>query len=321
MVGTFKKVIVRHHQIVELNTFLNKNIDKNNMWGRKPFGIWNRFRLQQYWKRNSHVRIAVYIFIALLFGLIFGKIFFGNDKSPQNNEPVYIPQEGKTTIIEKEVIKEVEKQEELYKINATKGYVIGNYGNNIQWDGLKVNPIKGHAWIKIDPKEHIGDVYADTVGFYNPHDNSILNGSLKIQFTHFKGEEEYQGNGVVEDILLFGGTGNGGDYFPATKAILAGWGRADILLDDQKFEQDLIAGFAITQGMRNENFAITGINESKYRPKYSNRMDFVDKTDRELHIWVHSRQQDNKNFPGYSFYINLYFEELDVLEVPKGRKI
>ncbi len=261
--------------------------------------------MKQFWKQNAWVRWTVWLLIALGIGFLIASFLL---------EETIVEKE---TVVEKRVVEE-KIEERIFEISASDAYVVGRYGNGVDWDGKDVRSVRGRGRVQVDPFNAIGQVSVK-IGdaSMNPEDQTHLNGEVEIVFKQFTLEG---GRAILMETTLFGSTGKYANLYPATEALVAGFGTAEVRLDGEVVYNDLEALFFYGPGLRREDGSIKNEEGEPFRPKTA-LGEFVDPSDRELHVIVHSPDADTKNYPPYEAWINIFFEETQVSAHPPGTKI
>lgn len=272
------------------------------VWEREFLTPHQRWRLQRFWASHPKTRALSYllVFFVIIFvaGFIIGKLTI----APEVREIV------KETPVEKIIA----INPSLFVLNALNPHVVGAYGDNLQWSGSNIRVYNGTASLKVDAENKVGALTIEFEGALNPEEDALLDGHIKIVMTEFIGAEDWQNGGIAKDIILFGDTNHGFNYLPKTKAQLAGWGRANIYLNDALAFDNLPAMFAYTDGIRKPNGKIAKANGELYNLNEKGSVEFFDANEKELRFMTYMDYFDKSNFPNYAFFINIYFEDVQV---------
>lgn len=281
-----------------------------DIWKPKLFSWKNRERLRKL--RGQGVALKIIIFIVLILFLSYGASQLVSQ--PEQNVTV-------ETRIETEIITE-EVARPLLKVEASNPTIIGRYGNHIQWYGREIKNVTGTASLNLDLTDKFGQVVVtlnDT--FLQTEEGAKLQGDFRIEFTTFEDIERYTSDGMATDIEVFGNTGRGADHLPLTRAYLSAFARVNMFLDNQLLYTDLIGHVLITEGMRRSDGTLSTPTGHVYQHQDAADRSFVDSDDRELQFYIYSEEKDPQNFPEKEVFLNILFEEFEVLSKPKEFKI
>lgn len=274
----------------------------------------DRFLMQHPWAKSIlGIMIACFLILSAYF---IGKGLGTSSLEPfsMKDGPVkYIDKPGETIIKTIEVkVPGPSPPGHILSYTGTNGYLIGGWGDNLQWDGLKVQPIEGKVTVKVDPEHNIGSLIADLSHVsINSEDRTYLDGDVRIEFTIFQGIEDFKNGGIATDVELFGNSGREGDFLPRTKASLAGWGTADVLLDGQTVYSKLAAFFMINDGIRHEDNSIKLDDGTVYTPRFANKGGFSNPRQKEMTLMLQSNDGDKKNKPPVSVFIHVVFKDIE----------
>ncbi len=266
------------------------------IWKREFLTPKQKWKLYRFWQTHRGLKILIYFIILFIAGIIIGKCI--------------TPVEIKEIVKEKPVEKVVEVEKGLISLAAFKVNIVGAYGDNLQWRGFNIRQYNGTMSLKVNPDNKIGSLVIEFEGSINPDEDAILDGKLKFVMTEFSGKEDWQNGGIAKDILLFGDTGRGFEYLPKTKAELAGFGKANLYLNDQLVFDNLEAIFAYTDGIRKPNGKIAKPNGDLYNLNEKSSVEFFDAGEKEFHFMVYMDDYDRANFPNKALFINMYFEDV-----------
>ena len=271
-----------------------------------PHRIW---KVKQAWKNNRSLRWFTLTVLLVIIAVVAGSL---------------IPLEPESIVVEKPVEKVVTKTQDapakFYRLSAEDGILVGRYGNALDLKGeYSKRYSDATASVSVDPEGEFGvvEVLIPKASF-NPEDQARLEGDIKIVVNRFKPVESWQREGVALDETLFGDTGRGFDLLPTTRAYLAAYGEADVLLDEQEVYGNIEAMVIYSEGIRDEDGMVTKDGEL-YATKHKSEQ-FGEASDRELHIFVYRDLEDKKNFPQKNVWMEVYFEEPRVIEAPPGAK-
>ncbi len=272
------------------------------VWKREFLTSHQRWRLQRFWVSHPKTRSLSYllIFFVIIFvaGFIMGKFTI----TPDIREVI------KETPVEK-IVNVIPT---LFVLDALNPHVVGAYGDNLQWSGSNIKVYNGTATLKVDAENKVGSLVIEFDGALNPEEDALLDGRIKIVMTEFIESEDWQNKGIAKDIILFGDTNRGFDYLPKTKAQIAGWGRANIYLNEALAFDNLPAMFAYTDGIRKPNGKIAKANGEFYNLNEKGSVEFFDANEKELLFMTYMDIFDSANFPNYAFFVHIYFEDVQI---------
>lgn len=179
---------------------------------------------------------------------------------------------------------------------------LGKYGDYYNYNGTFSRPTDGFVIFDVDDHSNDGYLIAQV------KNNSD---TVTIMFTNFTQNETWQNGGVETNIWLHGTTGHGSSDFPKVYAYIAGWGTADVYINDTLVYDDFIAEFMYIRGIRNDNTKeVNNTAGAIFDPTNPDDVyTYID--DRELHLILHSSQSDTNNTPPYTEVLYLYFEDVD----------
>ena len=214
---------------------------QRDIWRKPLFTKHSLWKLKQFWKRNIWFR---WVFLILVIGILISGLYFA---WPEKTVEIIEKKEVITRIVEKETFIETP----TFTITGTEGYIVGNYGNGVQWGGKVLQKVEGNVKINLDAKK-LGTVKVHLEGVkLNTEDQTVLkDGDIDIFFTEFEGREDWMGNGIVEGIDLFGNTKKIGKFYPEMHAYLAAFGKAEIRLGKQVAYDELDAIMLFSNGIR-----------------------------------------------------------------------
>ena len=276
--------------------------------------IWRKPLFRRKWKagRKETPWKLILLIIGIFLLAFMAAQWVGTETIVENNTVIEI---------EEKIIKE-EVARPLFRVTASDPTIIGRYGNNIQWYGRELKEVNGSALINLDLTESFGQIVVelnDTELF--PEEGAKLKGDFRFEFSKFEGTRNYQKDGVVTDLYLFGTTGREGNHLPETKAFVSAWGRVNVFMDGQLLYTDLVGHFLMSEGIRRTSGAIANDEGIVYQHQDAAELGYVDPEDRELHFFVYSVDQDPKNFPGREVFVNILFEEFEIESKPKELKV
>ncbi len=215
-------------------------------------------------------------------------------------------------------------------LKADRPIVIGGYGDNFDYTGKTVRPLRGYATLDIDVERHTGTLEATlhttpssgplllnrkevTTSEGTPSvQEELLEGEIKLVF-HIDAQTR-----LVENVWLHGDTGIEAPVLPDVFNWLAGWPMADLYVNGELRYQGLGGHFMFAEQLRREDGTIR-----RWDGLYS--MDTPDKSHYtipgqwELHLMVMSMDEpDPQNFPPFARVLHVNFENIFVVRAPSG---
>ena len=208
----------------------------------------------------------------------------------------------------------------VWNLKASRGRLIGGYGDNFNYDGSKVVDIGGEAEARLDVDKDTGLATATFTGTINPEQGKTYTGEIKLVYKQFQGEMPFQEGGIADFIYLHGDTGQGGPVMPTIRGFVSAWGPADVFVNGELVYQGLAGHVMLTERARdlttNVIYADAG-RTTPYSPKEPAKGYIVAPDEWELHFVAHSEAEDPNNFPPNTVWIHLNFATVEeVAAVP-----
>jgi hypothetical protein len=196
------------------------------------------------------------------------------------------------------------------------------------WDGEGSTPIKGYAFLRVDPIENQGVIYArwwdrngawtfKQTAFFAPDHPSGMRLDAGPGVTTL-----VEGDPAPVNVYLHGDTTAGGPVLPTLLNMLATWGPAEVTLNGEPFENPYdgpaplwVAHTMTAAGARDEDGQVhTSDGEGIFNA--ANPADgYVDYDDVEFHLVFHDApgpQAPNNFPPPFQFFYHLVFEDVQV---------
>jgi hypothetical protein len=188
-----------------------------------------------------------------------------------------------------------------FRLTGRNGTLVGSMGEKTPWDhmdyaGKQLTSILGTIEIDVDEPANRGLVEAKFVEGTDQY---------RITFTQFAGGAPYQDGGVATRIYEHGDSGNGDSLYPKTWLYLAGWGKADVFKNGQLLFKDYAAHFMVMERSRDPNTRKVRYPMARDLPGGE-----TDPAGMEIDLWVRSAETDNQNFPPFTTFIHLFWEEV-----------
>jgi formylglycine-generating enzyme required for sulfatase activity/tRNA A-37 threonylcarbamoyl transferase component Bud32 len=206
-----------------------------------------------------------------------------------------------------------------WRLQGTRGYLAGGYGDNFAYDGRTVQPISGTVSVLLDANHDSGEVLAVYTGTLHAEAGITYTGVISIVHNRFAYDgPAFQGGGVAMDVWMHGSSGVEAPYIPATTSAITSWGTSDVYVDGKRVYEGLATHFMYGEATRDaKNRVLKEDGTCCFDP--GNPGDgFTNETGQELDLWLWSKgTQDNQNFPPNMVWVNLIFDKVGVLQRPK----
>ena len=203
-----------------------------------------------------------------------------------------------------------EDESPVWVIHADQPFIIGEYGDNYAYTGDEVRPLQGSLDLRLDPPQGDGTlmVSLETTEESGPlriSSSEELSGEIRL-VSHIDRSDR-----VEETISIYGDTGNGGPELPRTLAILAGWSKFDLYVNNRIRYSNLSGEWAVAQALRRDDGAIrqSGL---VYSPLLRNKTGFSDPEKIEFTLVLHSGVPDPENDPPYALALHLVFTQVTI---------
>ncbi len=210
-------------------------------------------------------------------------------------------------------------------------WIVGGYGDNFVYTGENYSPTDGFATIDVNEETKEGILVAQwDVGDWKYDDSKPpASGTMKVIWTDFFGQADFMDGGIAKDLLLHGDSGQEAPVLPTVYAYSAGWGSADVYLNDEMIYDDVVAHYMITDGTRDPGTHAVhtrdGVGIFVPAPKGGDSGDGFTYPDRVLtHVVVHTDELDPNNFPPFSMFMHINFENTSISTVARpslGRRL
>ena len=125
-----------------------------------------------------------------------------------------------------------EDQGPTWVVHADQPLIIGGYRDNYTYTGDGVRPLKGSLDLRLNLPQGEGRLMVslkttEESGSLQISSSEELSGAFRLVSRIDRSDR------VEEGIPIYGDTGNGGPELPRTLAILAGWSRFDLYVNDK----------------------------------------------------------------------------------------
>lgn len=207
-----------------------------------------------------------------------------------------------------------EDESPTWAVHADQPLIIGGYGDNYAYTGDGVRHLKGSLDLHLKLPHGGGRlvVSLETTGESGPLRVSVseeLSGDIRLVSRIDRSDR------VEELISIYGDTETGGAELPRTLAILAGWSRFDLYVNDSIRYSNLSGEWAVAQALRRDDGAIrqSGL---VYSPLLRNKTGFSDPEKIEFTMVLHSGVPDPENDPPYALALHLVFTQVTIEKGP-----
>jgi hypothetical protein len=218
----------------------------------------------------------------------------------------------------------------LYHLVGAEPYLIGGYGNNLDYDASRsyAHSYDGVSNIYVDACQDAGTIRA-SLEIVKEQESPLklangisLRGHIELQFDTLEGVKSYQYGGVAGQIeapnlQLAGDPGLELPYLPKTQVILAAWGRGQIKADGQIYP-DLNAFVMYTRrGVRDDQTHRVLKRDGSCCYDFLKPDDgLVQDNDAEMHFWFYSDEVDAGNLPARRVFVNVVYENIREMAIP-----
>lgn len=200
---------------------------------------------------------------------------------------------------------------------------VGDYGDNMAYDGKALHPMLGRAELRLDPDAGRGKLRIEVVttsesGPVRFSKDSVLSGRIRIDQTLDVSADS--ADRIVTGSYLHGDTGRGGPILPRVYAYLATWGPADIYVNGELAIRHVTLHTMLTDALRGAGHRIAR-DSTVYSPDLADKTGFDDPSRVELHVMAFTSDPDSANFPPQSGWLNLHFSSLVLKKKPADVKV
>jgi len=204
-------------------------------------------------------------------------------------------------------------------VHADQPIIIGGYGDNYAYTGDGVRPLKGSLYLHLNLPQDEGRLMVslettEESGSLQISSSEELSGAFRLVSRIDRSDR------VEEGIPIYGDTGNDGPELPRTLAILAGWSRFDLYVNDKIRYSNLSGEWAAALALRRDDGAIrqSGL---VYSPLLRNKTGFSDPEKIEFTLILHSEVPDPENDPPYALALHLVFTQVTIENEPAQERI
>lgn len=217
-----------------------------------------------------------------------------------------------------------------FHIRGSQVWLIGGYGDNMDYSGDNVQAGEGSAELHLDAEGNTGSIVATfTMGKFNPSkDIDLENATVTLIFPLFgfpPGVDmpEYMEGGIADNVELHGDSGKEAPIMPNVRNAVATWGPVLVFINGEQ-----LMGAETMMGMPNPMGAFLGHvmytdvvrdpdteavfssdGSGPYSPMDPSNGSVVSNEISLLHLIVRSEVEDPDNFPGFDFFLHVNFED------------
>ena len=212
----------------------------------------------------------------------------------------------------------------VFHVAAGNAWIVGGFGDNFTYTGERYTQTDGYVTIDVNDETNEGVLVAqwETKDWKYDDTKSPATGTMKVIWTDFFGEADFMDGGIANDLMLHGDSGQEAPVLPTVYTYSAGWGSADVYLNDEMIYEDVVAHYMTTDGTRDPiTHAVhtkDGAGIFSPTPKGGDSGDGFTYPDRILtHVVVHTDVKDTNNFPPFTMFMHINFENTSISTVSR----
>lgn len=215
-----------------------------------------------------------------------------------------------------------------YNVEGDNLHIIGDFGDNMAYDGVDVVESEGEATIQADPISNRGRIVvewidprqsvAELVGADAPveirveqmvfmppdHPSGVISDGSRLRVI--------EGDPIAINHFEHGSTGVGAPIVTSIFTYLATWGPAEVYIDDEPFGI-LAMHTMLTEGVRDETTdRVYNLDKSGFYSPMDPDNGFTDPDETQLHVIIRSFEMDPDNFPMFTIFWHLMFYNLEI---------
>lgn len=214
-------------------------------------------------------------------------------------------------------------------LKADMPIVIGGYGDNFDYTGKTVRPVRGFATLDIDPERKTGTIEATlhvpaSSPLHFSRQATSENGVTVVKEEYLEGEIKVvlkidQSTRLVENEWLHGDTGKEAPVLPDLFNWIAGWPKADVYVNGQLAYKDMAGHFMFAEQLRRPDGSVRHADGTLYTMDAKDKSHYTIPGRWELHVMVMSMDQpDEHNFPPFAKVLHANFENIFIANTPPG---
>ncbi len=211
---------------------------------------------------------------------------------------------------------------EMFHATASNVWIVGGYGDNFVYTGENYTPTDGFLTIDVIDETNEGMLVAqwDVRDWKYDDSKPRASGTMKVIWTDFFGQTDltdFMDGGISNDLHLHGDSGQESPLLPTLYTYSAGWGSADVYLNDEMLYDHVVAHYMVTDGTRDPRTHAVhtrdGVGIFKPAPKGGDPGDGFTYPERILtHLVVHTDVLDRNNFPPFTMFMHINFENTSI---------
>lgn len=212
----------------------------------------------------------------------------------------------------------------VWHVKATQGFLVGNLFDRFSLKGDKIVPLEDATLeLNLDADGDEGTIVVEFTGSVSSEMTETYEGHFRVEHTVFTERAPFQDGGVAPHVLMHGDSGQEDSFYPTIEGFVSTWGLSNIYLDGELLYENIGTHMMYMPGVRNEQYQVLKADGTCcYAP--NNPSDgFVDQNDEEIFMLLvrgpgsaYSNPDDDQETASVPVWINLHFEEIEVLERP-----
>lgn len=214
---------------------------------------------------------------------------------------------------------------DVFHAIGSNAWIVGGLGNNFVYDGKNYTKTNGFVRIDVNNKTNEGIVVAewDVRNYKYDVSKPTATGKMKVIWTNFSGPADFMDGGIANNLELHGDTGKEAPVLPTVWTYSAGWGTADVYLNDEKIYDDVVAHYMVTDGTRDPltHAVYKSDGKSIFKPKPMGGDSGDGLTFKDMimtHVVVHTdKMAKGKNFPPFTMFMHINFEATGISTVSR----
>jgi len=208
--------------------------------------------------------------------------------------------------------------------------VIGGYGDNFDWSGQTIRPLRGFVALDVDAATGSGTIEATLYPtersgpLFFSQTTSEEKGVTVVKREYFEGEIRLVMHidpqaRLVQNEWLHGDTGREAPVLPDVFNFLAGWPATDLYVNGELAYAGLAGHFMFAEQLRRADGSIRNEDGEVYSMSAADKSHFTLPGQWELHLMAMSMDEpDPGNFPPFAKVLHVNFENLFVIKTPTG---
>ena len=208
----------------------------------------------------------------------------------------------------------------LWQVTASEPYIVGGFTDQFDFEGDMILPSSGTLSMTVDADNDSGLIVATFEGVIRPSATitEVYTGTFRIEHDDFSagtGRPAFKEGGIADFVDMHGNSGNEFPLYPEIVAYIGTWGTADLYLDDELLFENLGIHIMYSDGVRHEDHFVRRADGSCCFSQAAPGDSSLDPDEQEISIWLFPRDSIYETLT--DFWINIYFNEVTVLEAPE----